>query len=264
MFYLYLFCDYVSGPRQSGSVVYSFATPYDRKANTLYINVVPGYYCPNRCRFCSRSDAIAGKQNIYEKKAGTSLFLAKAPAVSDIINEARIKAKKPLMGFFGATKEIAFVGLGEPLAQLPLVCDTTTALRADGYEGRIGVDTDGLVKCLYPYTVSGCLETIPRNPASELKHAGLTDIRISVNATSASEYEALCRPPFANAFEKLCEFTRDCIAAGIRTCASFVVGFDDGDVRTKERGEYVKFARSLGVRPRDVIIRQYTPPISGQ
>ena len=249
-------------PRENGSIVYSFATSYERGAKTLYVNVIPKYECPNSCRFCSRADAIMGRPNIYEKKTGTNLYLKEAPQVEEITREINARIKKPVLGLFGGTKEIAFVGLGEPLMQFGLVCDTIHAIRSSGYRGRIRVDTNGLIECIWPGVMFGCFEHVETNPARELKEAGLTDIWISVNATNVYEYEKLCRPRFKNSFEKLCEFVKDCKREGIKTFASFVVGFNDDEVKTRSPQEYIEFAKSLGIKRKNVVIRGYIPPIA--
>ena len=275
--------------REKRSVVYSFATSQDlhnRKAHTLYINTIPKYECTNNCRFCSRKDAIDGKLNIYENKAGTSLFLAEAPGVEEIIRETEARIKKPFLGM-GGTREIAFVGLGEPLLEFNLVLDAIKELRRIGYTGKIRIDTNGQITA-FRVMQFGKILPLTLNPALELRDAGLTDIRISVNATNGDDYDRICRPtigPWMNstddfhnhlyfpsgvlvdipkvgrAFTHVCDFVRDCIAVGINTCASFVVGFNDGEVKTKTAEEYRKFAETLGVKPKNVIIREYVPPI---
>lgn len=245
--------------RTEGSIVYSFATPYDPKADILYINVVPKYSCVNSCRFCSRIDAMKGKPNIYEQKAGVKLYLSKSPSVDEVVKEIDSKRKRDI---FRRTKEVAFVGLGEPLLKFELVKDSIKGIREIGYKGKIRLDTNGLVKCWYGYFPFGCLEIIERYPTKELRQAGLDEIRISVNATSEEEYQELCRPPYDNAFRNLCDFVRDCIKAGIKTKASFVTNFEDRKVKSKTPKEYKNFAISLGIKPKDVILRKYVRPIS--
>jgi len=227
------------------SFVYRFATPYNPNARILYVNVIPGYSCPNSCRFCSRKDAIGGKVNIYERKAGTRLWLQKAPSVEEVMHELDMERERD-------TKEIAFVGLGEPLLQFELVRDIIVRIRSElgGFEGKIRIDTNGLVKCWHK-----------GNPACELKEAGLDDIRVSVNAINRNDYVAISRSGYEHAFERLCEFVRDCIEAGIRTRVSFVVGFDDGIVKTRTKEEYLDFAITLGIRLEEVIFRDYEPPL---
>jgi len=244
--------------QKAGSIVYSFAAPYDPRGNIIYVNVVPKYSCVNSCRFCSREDAIQGKPNIYEKKAGTNLYLPKTPSVDEIVNEIEANRKR---GVFRKTKEIAFVGLGEPLLEFETVRDSIRKIRERGYKEKIRVDTNGLVKSWYGSFPFGCLELVERNPARELRQAGLDEVRVSVNATSEEEYQRLCRPPYNNAFENLCKFVEECIAEGIDTKASFVVGFDDEEVRSKYPEAYRNFALSLGIKPKNVILRDHVIPL---
>jgi len=222
-----------------GKIIYSFATPYDPKADILYVNVVPKYSCVNSCRFCSRTDAVNGEANIYEQKAGTNLYLPNAPSVDEVVNAIETNRKR---GIFRKTREVAFVGLGEPLLQFELIRDSIRKIREKDYRGKIRVDTNGLVKFWHGSFPFGCLELIERNPARELRQAGLDEIRISVNATSEKEYQKLCRPPYETAFETLCEFVRDCIAEEINTKASFVINFADEEVKSRTLKEYEQFA----------------------
>lgn len=244
--------------RTEGNIVYSFATPYDPKADILYVNVVPKYSCVNSCRFCSRTDAIKGKLNIYEQKAGMRLYLPRSPSVNEIVNEIDAKRKR---GISRKTREVAFVGLGEPLLEFGLVRDSIKGIRKTGYKGKIRLDTNGLVKCWYDYFPFGCLEIIERYPAKELRQAGLDEIRISVNATSKEKYQELCRSSYDNAFENLCDFVKDCIKAGIKTKTSFVTGFENGKIKSETSKEYKNFAVSLGIKPKDIILRKYIRPI---
>lgn len=255
--------------RTEGSVVYSFSAPYVPNENilrkilryfseTMYVNVVPEYSCVNSCRFCSRIDAINREPNIYEQKAGVNLYLPKAPSVEEVVNEIELKRKR---GILRKTREIAFVGLGEPLLQFELVRDSLRGIRERGYRGKIRIDTNGLVNLWYGSFPFGCLELIERNPAGELREAGLNEIRISVNATSEEEYQQLCRPPYETAFENLCGFLHDCISEGIETKASFVTGFEDKEIKSRSPEEYREFAASLGINPKNVIIREYIKPI---
>jgi len=251
--------DTPGSERAEGAITYSFATPHDQDANIIYVNVIPGFKCVNLCRFCSRPDAVAGKPNIYEEKAGTSLYLPVAPSVEEVTNEVRAD----LFENDYKTDEIAIVGLGEPLLQFELVRDFIKAIREYGYEKNIRIDTDGLVKCWYG-TMYDAIDANGRDPACELRQAGLDEIRISVNAINEDEYKALCRPTFDDsddAFGKLCEFVGDCISEGIDTKASFVTGFEDDEVKSRTPGEYTDFAVSLGIKPDNVILRKYIKPI---
>lgn len=240
------------------ALTYSFSSPYEPNAQILYVNVVPKYSCTNHCRFCSRTDAINGEQNIYEQKAGANLYLPRAPSVDEVVTAIETNRKR---GLFRRTKEIAFVGLGEPLLQFETVRDSIKCLRDKGYSGKIRIDTNGQVKCWYHPFQFGCLELIERDPAKELRESGLDEIHISLNAISEIEYQQLCKPQYGPAFGKVCEFLRDCIKQRIKTKASFVTDFEDKEVRSRSAEEYTSFAVSLGINVKNVILRRYIKPL---
>lgn len=233
----------VPATRPQGSLLYSFSSPHRRGRKTLYVNSVGRFSCVNSCRFCSREDAIRGKPNIYEKKAGTNLYLPKAPSAEAILLLAReCISRNPI-------DEIVFVGLGEPLLNFPAVRDSIRGLRSLGYSGKISLDTNGAVARW-------------KNMPKQLKKAGMDSVRISVNAINAAEYSLLCRPSKKDAFSNVCSFLRGCLDCGIEAFASFVVGFDDGEARTREPEDYLSFAVGMGVDSQNVLCREYVPPYS--
>jgi MoaA/NifB/PqqE/SkfB family radical SAM enzyme len=272
--------------RRTGALVYSFATPHDRNARkTLFVNMIPQFECVNNCRFCSRADAIAGRPNIYERKAGTSLYLPAVPTPREIIPEIGKMIRRPNPVLFGldGTREIAIVGLGEPLMNLDDVIQLLWSIKKlngeDLWWVKTRLDTNGLVNAMYAPYVFGCSELVRRYPAEELKHAGLDRIRISVNAINSADYNALCRPPewlgkvtlhgslavpkrfVKDPFTHVCDFVKDCIKAGIKTSVSFVVGFESPETGTRTAEEYRAFAKKeFKLKPSHVIIRQYVPP----
>ncbi len=239
--------------RAEGSIVYRFSTPYDPKAQILYVNVIPKYKCSNNCTFCSKEDAIKGLPNIYEKKAGTSLYLSKAPTVEQVVNavEKELQQKK--------TNEIAFVGLGEPLLQYSLVRDSIAAIREYGFKGKIRADTNGYVPCRTKIWF-GCSELIDQelHPARELKRAGFDEAWISLNATNYKQYNLRCRPADENAWATVHDFIADCKREKLRIKLSFVIG---GPYSPKPE-DCLKYARSIGVKKKNVLLRDYVPPLS--
>ncbi|MBN2330975.1 MAG: radical SAM protein [Candidatus Aenigmarchaeota archaeon] len=245
---------------QEGSIVYRFKTPAE-DANTLYVNMIGRYGCWNDCLFCGRprldpaegSDGSGGwRPNVYEEKAGTSLYLRKSPSVVTVLDAIDNEIKQE-------DREIAIVGLGEPLMELPKVCGVIGSIKGKYGVHKIGVrvDTDGLVKCVYP------------EPAKRLEDAGLDEVRISVNAVNGEDYVRLCRPTLGSTpwvFGKLVDFVRDCVSSSMITKASFVIGFECDDpsgrggmIATRPQQEYEDFAGTLGIPPEDIIWRQYVP-----
>jgi hypothetical protein len=177
------------------------------------------------------------------------------------MREVRSTLESPGPGASRGVEEIAFVGLGEPMSQFGLIHSAIQELRHSGYKGRIRIDTNGLIKGMAEGLTLGRLELRKSNHAIELRRAGLTDIRISVNATNPSDYVQLCRPCVKRPFENIRAFVGECIGAGINTCVSFVVGFDDGTVRTRSPAEYERFAlSSLGISPENILLREYIRP----
>lgn len=218
-------------------IAYRFETPI-YPGNILYLNLVSGYACTNRCLFCSKPDR-KGVANIYEKKAGTSLYLERVPTLKEVMIAVDEKYKE-------RDEELAIIGLGEPLINLPLILDVIKAVKAK-YDLKVRIDTNGTAGCIY------------EDPAKKLAEAGLDMVRISLNAVNAEDYAELCRSRFENAFVKVVSFVRDCIAEGIDTQVSFVIGFE----KSKTSTEYKAFAKSLGVKKlENVILRPFIPSIS--
>ena len=94
---------------EKGKIAYRFSAPAYPE-NTLYLNIIVNYACTNNCRFCSRprkSEDI-GEPNIYEKKAGSFLFLPTPPSIEEVMAAIDEEIKPD-------DKEIAIIGVGEPL-----------------------------------------------------------------------------------------------------------------------------------------------------
>jgi len=230
---------------KTGKIVYRFTTPV-YPANILYVNLIAKYSCSNDCLFCSRPRTTKkfGKPNIYEKKACANLYLPKSPSINKVMRE--IKKKIDLR----KDKEIAFIGLGEPMIYFPKVVKLISLIRDKYPSIETRIDTNGLVQCMFPDS----------NPAQELKKAGLDEIRISVNAINEAEYIKLCRPQFDNAFKCLTDFVKDCIKADIDTYASFVTDFKHSNIQSRDEQDYVDFASSLGIKPKHTLLRRYVKP----
>jgi TatD family-associated radical SAM protein len=227
--------------RAPGKILYTFSTPQQRGRQTLYVNSVGRYACVNSCRFCGRKAAIEGKPNIYEKKAGGSLYLPKAPLAEDILPLAKERIRK------SAPNEIVFVGLGEPLLNFPAVLDSIRGLRSFGYSGEISLNTNGAV---------ARWEDMP----VQLKEAGLDSVRVSLNAVNSVEYNELCMPKDKDAFFRVCRFLQQSMKCGINVFASFVVGFEEGKIKTKPFRHYRAFALMQGVKLPNILQREYVPP----
>ncbi|MBT4541271.1 radical SAM protein [Candidatus Woesearchaeota archaeon] len=224
-------------------LTYRFETPV-YPGNILYVNVIERYSCTNNCRFCSRPrDGMLGDDNIYEKKAGGYLYLPKTPTLDEVMKSIDANIKED-------DKEIAIIGLGEPLFKMGLILPLIKNIK-EKYDIRTRVDTNGALNC------------IGKDLAKGLEYVGLDEIRISLNAINEKEYNALCRPDFLDTYLYLLDFIQDCNVSSIDTFVSFVVDFVDEKtgIRTKTKEEYIEFAKSLDIEEDNVIIRKFIPPI---
>lgn len=221
-----------------GTITYRF--PYSQsRSSTLYINLIANYACTNECLFCGRpkSPDERGKPNIFEQAIGESLYLPRSPSLEEVMDAIAKDIKSE-------DKEIAFVGLGEPLLYLDTVLDALRCIKSS-YDVSTRVDTNGHVRIRHP------------DAAKQLADAGLDKICISVNAINEEEYNQLCRPIDKNAYQAMLAFLRECISEGIETKASFISGFFAEGIKVRSNLEYLDFARSLGLRGNDVLLRQY-------
>jgi GTP 3',8-cyclase len=225
-----------------GAITYRFSYP-SIPSKTLYLNLISRYACINDCVFCSRprGESERGKPNFYEAGAGTSLYLSRSPTIDEVMDSISSNIRPD-------DKELAFVGPGEPLVYLPKVCDIIREIKKE-HKVRIRVDTNGAVKLMFPY------------PAKALAKAGLDEIRISVNAITEDEYNAMCRPSLAGAYNSMLSFVEDCVSEGIETKLSFLLGYHQEDLPRRGREDYLRFAETLGIGEEKVVLRQYHPPI---
>jgi len=225
----------------SKNITYRFKTPH-YSGSILYVNIIANYSCTNNCLFCSRprNKLEFGKKNIYETKANANLFLNKVPSKAEIMSEIRKNIRK-------SDTEIAIIGLGEPLINFELVVEIIKEIKKE-FDIKVRVDSNGLVVCTH------------KNAANILGQAGLDEIRISLNATDAKDYETLCRPVYKNSFSKLCKFVKQCSDV-MDTYVSFITNFREGKVKTKPKSMYLEFAKRLGISKEKVILRKFVPPI---
>ena len=134
-----------------------------RIRNSLYLNITNR--CTNSCSFCTKFQDF--------KVKGHQLKLEHEPDVQEVIDA---------IGDPQAYEEIVFCGYGEPLLRLDCVIKVARWLKEHGVKVRI--NTDGQANLVHG-----------RNVLPELE--GLVDsISISLNASSAEEYQRLCRSEF--------------------------------------------------------------------
>lgn len=156
----------------------------------LYINLTNR--CTNRCTFCVRN----GKET-YE---GYALWLKGGEPSAETVKNAIGDPKK--------YAEIVFCGFGEPTERLSDMLELCDYVHARGGKTRLNTNGHGSL-------LAG------RNIAPELK-GKLDGINISLNAPTKEEYDALCLPQVAGAFEGMLQFARDCKAEGLNAWFSVV------------------------------------------
>jgi len=143
----------------------------------LYINLTNK--CTNECSFCVRNE----KSSYF----GHKLWLEKEPTAQDVI--AQIPDVKKY-------REIVFCGFGEPTIKLFELLKIAEYVKANG--GTTRLNTNGHGNLIHKRDISIAL-------------AGKIDkINVSLNESSAEEYEKLCKPAFKNAFLALQDFAKAC------------------------------------------------------
>ncbi len=143
----------------------------------LYLNLTNR--CTNNCEFCVRRD----KSGLE----GHELWLDREPDFTEVIKAIGDPTKYA---------EVVFVGFGEPLTRIELVKQVAQWLKDQQMPVRI--NTNGQANLIHG-----------RNVLPELE--GLVDtISISLNATSAEEYDRLCHSVYGEeAYTALLDFTKE-------------------------------------------------------
>ncbi len=147
----------------------------------LYINLTNR--CPNACEFCVREQG-AGLGD------ADSLWLEREPTREEVLEELK---QRDLNSY----PEVVFCGYGEPCCRLDDMLWLCGKIR-ELSDVTIRVNTNGLS------------DLINKRPtAAEMD--GLVDvISISLNASSAEKYDALCHSEFGlEAFPAILRFTRE-------------------------------------------------------
>lgn len=142
----------------------------------LYVNITNR--CTNSCEFCVRSVA----DGTYGE-----LWLEREPTNEEILADI---FKRDL----GRYSEIVFCGYGEPTERLYDVLEISKKIK-EKHKIKIRINTNGHASLICGKDVAPLFE-------------GVIDcVSVSLNASSAEEYNAVCHPEFPNAFEGLLDFT---------------------------------------------------------
>lgn len=188
-----------------------------RLGNRLYLNLTNR--CTNDCKFCLRR----GKSGV----AGYQLWLEREPDFAEVIQA---------MGDLKDYTEVVFVGFGEPLIRIELVKQIASWIK--DYGKPVRVDTNGQANLIHR-----------RNILPELE--GLIDvISISLNATSAEEYDQLCQSVYGEAaYPALLNFAKEAKKYIPRVILSIV---DDGQIDIK-KAQQITDDLGVELRVRDYI-----------
>ena len=196
-----------------------------RVRDGLYVNLTNR--CPCACTFCIR-------QNGSGAYGSDSLWLEREPTADEV--RASIEAN------LGDCRELVFCGYGEPTERLDVLLEIAAWFRTAHPDIPIRVNTNGLS------------DLIAGEPTAH-RFKGLVDtVSISLNAPTAEEYAALCRPKFgAAAYPAMLKFAAE-VRPYVGTVVLSVVGTD---ALTPEKEEACRrIAASLGVTLR---VRRFVP-----
>ena len=168
-----------------------------RVGDGLYVNLTNR--CPCACTFCIRQNG----DGVY---GSDSLWLEREPTTEEVCNSI----EKNL----GNCRELVFCGYGEPTERLDALLEVAAWFRKMHSDIPIRVNTNGLS------------DLIAGEPTAH-RFKGLVDtVSISLNAPTAEEYVALCRPKFgAAAYPALLKFAEE-VKGFVKDVVLTVVGTD--------------------------------------
>lgn len=209
----------LEGYDMSNTLVYSLE-------GKTYINLTNR--CTNSCIFCLRQD----KNDV----CGQDMWLDNEDfSAQDVIEQLKN---------FEITSEIVFCGYGEPLLKLEILKEVAKYIKQNYPETKIRINTNGHANYIYK-----------RNIVPELK--GLVDkISVSLNASSAEEYNELSKPKFDNAYDEVKKFIKCCSEEGIQTDASIVDGYK-GRRLDVEKCRLIAQELGANLRVREWIVNGY-------
>ena len=209
------------------TLVYSINNEPNPK--TVYVNLTNA--CTNSCVFCLREqkDDVCGAQMWHDGNY----------KLEDVIGQfEKFHTSEQIV------KNVVFCGDGEPFLKKDMMKAFAQYLRENYPEIKIRVNTNGHANAIYK-----------TNVAEEFK--GLLDeASVSLNSDNTEQYNEICQPKIENAFEAVKDFLQSCKAAGIKTYASIVTGFDDREINVEN---CEKLANELGAefRNREFITNGY-------
>lgn len=150
--------------------------------DNLYINLTNR--CPCSCTFCIRrnGDGAYGSD---------SLWLEREPTCEEVLGEF----DKYDMSKFS---EIVFCGYGEPMERAEDVAFIGKELKKRYPDKLIRLNTNGLS------------DKIHGKPTAHLLNDAVDIVSISLNSGNAEDYNKVTRPKWADSFEAMLRFAKDC------------------------------------------------------
>ena len=176
------------------TLVYSINN--EKSPETVYVNLTNS--CTNSCIFCLR--------NQKDDVCGANMWHDGEYTLDDIVTQFKSYNSTP--------KEVVFCGYGEPFLRREMMKEFCKYLRKNFPEIKIRVNTNGHANAIYK-----------TNVAEEFKDL-IDAVSVSLNASSDSEYDEICKPKIQNAYDEVKKFIKACIAAGMDVSTSVVTGFD--------------------------------------
>jgi len=151
-----------------------------RLGQGLYINLTNA--CNNDCAFCERQSRPG--------VAGYRLWLEQEPDAQQVLDALQASICEEI-------EEVVFCGYGEPTMRLDTLVRVACGVKALWPDMPVRINTNGLANLQYGEDVTPLL------------HGCVDTVSISLNAPTAQEYAALCRPAFGEkAYAGLIEFAR--------------------------------------------------------
>ena len=201
-----------------------------RVGDGLYVNLTNR--CPCACTFCIRQNG----DGVY---GSDSLWLEREPTADEVCES--IEAN------LGACRELVFCGYGEPTERLDTLLEAAARFRKMHSDIPIRVNTNGLS------------DLIAGAPTAH-RFKGLVDtVSISLNAPTAEEYVALCRPKFgAASYPALLKFAED-VKGFVKDVVLTVVGTES--LTPEKEAACRRVAAEHGVPLR---VRKFTGPEKGK
>ena len=191
----------------------------------LYVNLTNR--CPCACTFCIRQNG----DGVY---GSGSLWLEREPTADEVC--AAVERH------FGDCRELVFCGYGEPTERLDVLLEVAGRFRAAHPGVPVRVNTNGLADLI-------------AGGQTAARFAGLVDaVSVSLNAPTAEEYVALCRPKFgAAAHPALLKFAEE-VKRHVGSVILTVVGTDA--LTPEKEAACRRLAEERGVQLR---VRRFEP-----